>query len=221
MQTIIDLTMPVETHFRWPVERKLIGSFEKDDDFQITWIGMGVHGFTHIDSPRHMVPSGRTTSDIDLDRVVGEAAVIDLTGIKPNTAISGELLAAKAPPIAAGDIVLLRTSWDMVESYQTPEFWTHSPYMTRDACEWLLAQEIKTIGYDFPQDYPIRGLLSGQKASMADFVTHDILLRQGVIMIEYLCNLSALQEIRTMLVALPIKIPDADGAPARVIALGK
>ena len=47
--------------------------------------------------------------------------------------------------------------------------------MTRAACEWLLANEIKTIGYDFPQDCPIRGLLSGKKASMADFVIHDIL----------------------------------------------
>ena len=73
MKTIIDLTMPVEAHFRWPVERKLVGSFEREDDFQITWIGMGVHGFTHLDAPRHMVPSGGTTSDIGLDRIVGEA----------------------------------------------------------------------------------------------------------------------------------------------------
>ena len=91
--------------------------------------------------------------------------------------------------------------------------------MTKDACEWLLAKEIRSIGYDFPQDYPIRGLLSGKKAPMSEFVTHDILLRQGIIMIEYLCNLSALREPRPMLIALPIKIPGADGAPARVIAL--
>ena len=60
MEKIIDLTMPIESHFRWPVERKLLGDFEKEDAFQVTWIGMGVHGFTHIDSPRHMVPLGET-----------------------------------------------------------------------------------------------------------------------------------------------------------------
>ena len=127
MKTIIDLTMPVEAHFRWPVERKLVGSFEREDDFQITWIGMGVHGFTHVDAPRHMVPSGGTTSDIGLDRIVGEAVVIDLTGIRANTAITAEHLAAKAPSTLAGDIVLLRTAWDMVESYKTPEFWNSVP----------------------------------------------------------------------------------------------
>jgi len=38
------------------------------------------------------------------------------------------------------------------------------------------------------------------------------------IQIEYLCNLGALKGPRTMLFALPLKIPGADGAPARVIA---
>ncbi len=50
-------------------------------------------------------------------------------------------------------------------------------------------------------------------------MTHDVLLRNGVIMIEYLCNLHRLSGDRTFLVALPLKIPDCDGAPARVIAL--
>jgi kynurenine formamidase len=39
-----------------------------------------------------------------------------------------------------------------------------------------------------------------------------------VILIEYLCNLAALESERTQLFALPLKLPDADGAPARVIA---
>jgi kynurenine formamidase len=46
-----------------------------------------------------------------------------------------------------------------------------------------------------------------------------VLLRNGVIMIEYLCNLRRIPGDRTPLVALPLKIPDSDGAPARVIAL--
>jgi kynurenine formamidase len=91
--------------------------------------------------------------------------------------------------------------------------------MTRAACEWLLDRKIKALGVDFPQDYPIRGLLTGQKAPMSEFVTHDVLLRAGVILIEYLCNLAALESERTTLFALPLKLPGADGAPARVIAV--
>jgi kynurenine formamidase len=177
-----------------------------------------VHAFTHIDAPRHMVPEGPTTSELGLERVVGEAAVVDLSGIAPDTAIGPALLAEKGAHVRAGDIVLLKSCWDQVASLHAPEFWTTAPYMTREACTWLLDKSIKALGVDFPQDYPIRGLLTGQTAPISEFVTHDVLLRAGVILIEYLCNLGALETERTMLFALPLKLPEADGAPARVIA---
>ncbi|MFQ5953593.1 MAG: cyclase family protein [Kiloniellales bacterium] len=219
MSKAIDLTLPIGEHFRWSVERKLVGDMAKGDNFQITWLGMVVHAFTHIDSPRHMVPEGPTTSEVGLDKVIGEAAVVDLSGVAPETAITPEHLAAAGGHIASGDIVLLKTNWDRRESYQTPAYWIRAPYMTRAACEWLLERRIKAIGYDFPQDYPIRESLSGKKPPLSEFVTHDVLLRNGVIMIEYLCNLGAVKGPRTRLFALPLKIPDSDGAPARVIAL--
>ena len=50
-------------------------------------------------------------------------------------------------------------------------------------------------------------------------MTHDVLLRNGVILIEYLANTAALAAPRTFLCCLPLKVPDADGAPARVVAL--
>ncbi len=218
MPRIIDLTLPIEEHFRWPVDRRLTADLAKGDGFQVTWLGLPVHAFTHIDAPRHMVAGGPTTSEVGLERVVGEAAVIDLSGIAPDTAIGPELLAERGAQVRAGNIVLLKTCWDQVCSHHTPEFWTTAPYMTREACIWLLENGIKALGVDFPQDYPIRGLLTGETAPITEFVTHDVLLRAGVILIEYLCNLAALETERTTLFALPLKLPEADGAPARVIA---
>ena len=43
--------------------------------------------------------------------------------------------------------------------------------------------------------------------------------RAGVTLIEYLVNTSALKGPRTLLCAAPLKIPGADGAPARVFAI--
>ncbi len=40
MRRIIDLSLPIVEHFRWPVERKLVGDMAKGDNFQITWLGM-------------------------------------------------------------------------------------------------------------------------------------------------------------------------------------
>ncbi|MDH3595983.1 MAG: cyclase family protein [Rhodospirillales bacterium] len=218
MSRIIDLTLPIEEHFRWGVERRLTADLTKGDRFQVTWLGLPVHAFTHIDAPRHMVPEGSTTSEVGLERVVGEAAVVDLSGLAPDTAVGPDMLEEKGAHVGAGDIVLLKTCWDRVCSHHTPEFWTTAPYMTREACTWLLEKGIKALGVDFPQDYPIRGLLNGETAPISEFVTHDVLLRCGVILIEYLCNLAALETERTMLFALPLKLPEADGAPARVIA---
>ena len=218
MPEIIDLSMPIEDHFRWRVLREQTGDLAKGDTFQITRLAWSMHSFTHIDAPRHIAPDGDTTDEVPLERLIGEAVVIDLTGIGPDSEITAETLAATGAEIHAGDIALIKTRWDEARSPGTPEYWSEAPYLSAEACRWLRGREIKALGVDFPQDYPIRGLLGGQQAPIAEFVSHDILLRNGVILIEYLTNLGALQAPRTTLIALPLKIPNADGAPARVIA---
>lgn len=219
MPRVIDLTYPIEDHFRWRVQRELAAAFERGDDFQVTRIGFPVHGFTHIDAPRHMLPDSATTSEFRLESMVGDAAVIDLSGVGENTAISADSLAAAGAHLQAGDIVILKTGWDERFPLSSADFWRRAPYLTREACEWLARHEPAVVGFDFPQDRPIRALLEGQKPGMAEFVSHDVILRRGVPLIEYLCNLGAVTSARTEVYALPLKILDADGAPARVIAI--
>ena len=112
MSRIIDLSMPIADHFRWPVERRVAGDQAKGDVFQATWLGWTVHGFTHMDSPRHCVPGGATTDDVALETTVGEAAVVDLAPVAPNEALSAERLAAAAGHVRPGDIVVLRSCWE-------------------------------------------------------------------------------------------------------------
>jgi arylformamidase len=177
-----------------------------------------VHSFTHVDAPRHILADGFTTSDITLDHITGRAVIIDLAGIAAKTEITDATLRSASGSIERGDMVLVKTCWDDTMSIQLPEFWKEAPYMTREASKWLLEQGVKAVGFDFPQDYPIRGLLDGRVSEMHEMVTHDILLRNGVILIEYLCNLRSLVSDLAEVVALPLKLPDSDGAPARVIA---
>jgi kynurenine formamidase len=218
MQRIVDLSMPVADHFRWPVERHLKGDFGKGDQFQVTWIGWTVHGFTHMDSARHISHDGFTTDEIALDRVIGPAAVIDISDVGENQEIPADLLVARGAAVQPDDIIILGAFWDRRRSIHTPEFWTDAPYLGRQACEWLLDRRPKAVGFDFPQDRPIRNLLKGQVDPIEDYVSHDVLLRNGVILIEYLCNVASIGADRAVVHALPIRIPHADGAPARVIA---
>jgi arylformamidase len=219
MSRIIDLSMPIEDHLRWPVERRLRNDHAKGDLFQVTWLGWGVHGFTHMDSPRHFFPDGKTTSEIPLETTVGEAAVIDLAPVAPNQAIGPERLAAAGGHLLRGDIAVMRSCWAEQRSPRTAEFWTEAPYMTREGASWLLERGVRAVAFDFPQDYCIRLMLKGEVRPIEENVTHDILLRNGVILIEYLVNTVALTRPRVWFCCLPLKVPNSDGAPARVIAM--
>ena len=211
--------MPIEDHFRWKVDRELKKSFEQGDQFQVTQIAWTVHSFTHIDSPRHIDPQGKTSSEQDLQSVIGEACVIDLTAVKPNEAITAETIQSAAANLQEADIALLKSCWEEKEPITSDQFWKTAPYLTREACEWLLEKNIKAFATDFPQDRPIRNLLDGEVRPLQEFVSHDVLLSKGIPLIEYLCNLRALEGDRVMLFALPLKLPNSDGCPARVIAL--
>ncbi|MCS7269197.1 MAG: cyclase family protein [Geminicoccaceae bacterium] len=215
---IVDLTRPVVDHFRWPVERTLLKDHAKGDLFQITRLGLGTHAFTHVDAPRHYFPEGATTSDVPLEATVGPAAVIDLFDVRPNEAVDARRLASRAAHLRAGDVALLATAWDRRHPIEDDRFWREAPFLTRDAAEWLLARGIKALAVDFPQDFVIRDLLDGIVRPIEEHVTHDVLLRRGVILIEYLANTQALERERVFLCCLPLKIPDCDGAPARVVA---
>lgn len=219
MPRIIDLSMPIAEHFRWQIERSQSGNFAAGDSFQITRIGLPVHAFTHMDAGRHILADGPTTDQIPLERTVGQCAVVDLSGISANTEIDTERISAAAAHIKPGDIALLKTGWEDTHSPQTAEFWKEAPFMSEGACRLLLEKKVQAVAFDFPQDYPIRLLLDDERRPLEEFVTHHILLREGVTLIEYICNTSALQDERTYLCALPLKVPDADGAPARVVAI--
>lgn len=217
---IIDLSMPITAdHPRWKTEVSATGDLAKGDLAQVTWIKVSCHAYTHVDARRHMFADGATIEATPLDDLVGRCAVIDLMDVQPNEAIDPERLEPRAKHLEKGGIALFKSGWDRHRSPQTREFWLDSPYLTREAAFWLKDKGIKTIAYDFPQDYPIRLLLKGEHRPMAEHVTHDILLRSGVHMIEYVANTAEIRESEVFLSAAPLKIPGGDGAPARVYCI--
>jgi kynurenine formamidase len=165
-------------------------------------------------------PEGSTSDAITPEMTVGEAAILDLMDIPANQPISAERMARAAAHVRKGDIVITKTGWGSRVSLETPEFWATAPWMTAEASILLREKGIKAIGFDFPQDECIRYFISKQqRPPLPEHVTHFHLLKQGVIMFEYLTNTAALTQPRSFVVALPVKLPDSDGAPARVIAI--
>jgi arylformamidase len=217
---LIDLSLPIrDDHPRWATDISVKGDLAAGDLAQVTTVKVSCHAFTHVDARRHMFQDGATIEATPLAAVIGTCAVIDLMDIAPNEAITAERLAARAGHLQRGGMALFKTAWDLQRSPFTTEFWLDAPYLTREAALWLRETGIGTIAYDFPQDYAIRLLLKGETRPLVEHVTHDILLRAGVTMIEYVCNTAALREPTVFLSAAPLKIPGADGAPARVYAI--
>jgi arylformamidase len=79
--------------------------------------------------------------------------------------------------------------------------------LTEGAAKFLVAQGVKLIGVDY---------LSVEQFKKAGAPAHHELLGNGVIIIEGL-NLSDAEPGQYEMYCLPLRIANADGAPARVV----
>jgi arylformamidase len=116
------------------------------------------------------------------------------------------------------DILLLKTCWDRLRDCTTREYWHEAPYINELGAAWLAKQNIKAVGFDFPQDHALREIPQ-RHPPVTELPTHDLILRKGIYLIEYLCNLSNLPAGRVQVFALPLKIEGGEGACARVVAV--
>ena len=215
---IIDLSMPIRSNQRWPVNCERVLDFKKGDPFQSTTFTMSAHAFTHIDAPLHIAPDRSPIHEAPLDHLVGSAVILDLSHVKPNQAIGLDDLIKDSDGIVHENIVVLKTAWDLQRSWNSREYWSEAPYLDDEAVAWLSEQHLTVVGFDFPQDYAIREI-PGRHPRVEEMPAHNLILRKGTYQIEYLCNLHRINAERFTLIALPIKLAGCEGAPARVIAL--
>lgn len=216
---IHDLSMPITSdHFRWPAPRKLTGDHSDAQPFQVTRIDLSCHSFTHVDARRHILPGAPTIEATRPGDVAGPAFVADLRDVVPNVEIGADRIEAALAGHEGERIVLLKSGWDRQRDWRGEAYWREAPYLNRGAAEALAARDLTALAVDFPQDYTIRLSLDGICPPMGEHVTHDVLLRRGVTLIEYLVGTAEISARRVFLCALPVKIEGADGAPARVVA---
>jgi len=160
---------------------------------------MGSHSGTHIDAPRHFIEGAPAVDAIDPEILIGPARVYDL----PVTDVLDSIL--------LGDLDLKgvrRVLFKTRNSENTHRGVIAEDYvcLTPEAASYLVAQGAALVGIDS---------LSIERAHAPDHPVHRTLLAAGVVIIEGL-DLSDVPAGDYDLLALPLKIRDADGAPARV-----
>jgi kynurenine formamidase len=186
------------------------------------------HGGTHIDAPVHFAQGHLTVDQIPLDRLIGQAVIVDVREAAARSAdylvTVDDIQRAESQDGRIPDraIVLIRTGfasrWPDAARYlgtaergEAAVALLHFPGLHPDAARWLIANRaVSAIGIDTASiDY-------GQSKL---FESHRLLFERNIPAFENLDSLERLPPRGATVIALPMKIAGGSGAPLRVVAV--
>lgn len=205
---IYDVTFPISE--RTPiyegdpkVKIDVTASLARGDAANVSLVCCGVHTATHVDAPNHFIDGTRKVHELELEKLIGFARVIELNGNV--LAIEPEHL----ENLGNAKRVLFKTRNSGFWNEPEKGFRTDFTYITPEAARVLVEKKIKLVGIDY---------LSVEKFGSTDFATHITLLEKEVVIIEGL-DLREVSGGDYELICLPLKYIGGagDGAPARTI----
>lgn len=210
MHIIVDLTLTYTDSFTG-FSKETSKTTDKDG-WNASTLNFYSHCGTHMDAPIHFNVSNQTIDKIPVSDFVGKAWVIDVRHVGSKGLINSNHIPIEIQELfVIGDSLIFWTSWS--QFVNTPKYRDELPRISEELAHWCIAHNVKMIGVEPPSVADVNNLAEVTKI-------HEILL-SGVVIIEGLTNLENLQSNCVELIALPLKIGEGDGAPARVIAIEK
>lgn len=174
------------------------------DGFAESSVIMTTHTGTHIDAPCHILAHTKSLDQFPLEKFIGRGTVIDCAQTE---SISLAFLQSKEAQLKGVDFILFYTGWQ--NKWNTPQYFDPFPILTTEAVEWLLQFHPKALGFD---------AISVDTMTDEALPNHHLLLKQEVLIIENMANLSQLVGKDFHLYCIPLKIEGADASPVRVFA---
>jgi kynurenine formamidase len=232
---IVDLTHSFDREtIYWPTAagfnliRGAAGVTEKGYFYAANRFSAAEHGGTHVDAPIHFFENRQTVDQIPLEKLIGEAVVVDVTTLcdeNPDYQVDvGDLRRWETSHSRqlVDVIVLLRTGfgrhWANRERYLGTSRTGPSavaelrfPGLAPAAAKWLAEHRaVKSVGIDTASiDY----------GRSRRFQSHVTLCEHNVPVFENVANLEKLPTEGAKVVALPMKIKGGSGAPLRIVAV--
>lgn len=168
---------------------------------------------TRIEAPAYLVSDGKTLDLFEPSLFVRDAALLDLTHMKPRQSIDDEDLEAAEEgaglAVREGEVVVIRTGWE--EHAQSEDYWANHPALSENGAQYLEFKQVAGVAVDTPNiDNPEDPVLP----------VHTILMRRGIYVVENLCNLGEIDQPRFRLVALPLRVRAATSFVRAVGILG-
>ncbi|MFS4493444.1 cyclase family protein [Maribacter sp. 2308TA10-17] len=205
---IIDLTLPINN--------KMSGvSIDpaktlSEDGWNATILNLYSHSGTHMDAPMHFEVNPQTIDKLPVNRLISEAWVVDIRGIKPREEITVDHLSPIVKLFEKGQSILLHTGWS--KKLGTDDYRNGLPRISVELALWMGVKGVNILGVEPPSVADVNNIDEVSEI-------HNILMENDVIIVEGLTNLEALSKQKITLIALPLKVENGDGAPARVIAV--
>ena len=164
---------------------------------------------TYLETGLHMTRGRPAVIDVPLESLVDrDAVVIKIAGKEhTNDCITREELAGGGEEIKRGDCVLLSVGRDA--RWREADYVTDSPFVCKEAMDWLIDQEPFLIGGDWPR-------WDSWERPQKFFPR---LFDRGILVLGPLVNLGAVKRRRVKLSVFPLKIEATAAAPARAIVM--
>src|SRR5699024_421205 len=167
------------------------------------------HTGTHVDSQTHFFDNGMSIAEYEPDKFMGEALFLDVSFRDIDNAITVQdlekALEDSQEEIFENDILVMK-AWPLDRDH---EKFDKSPGLSPEAAKWILKTKIKLIATD----------LATVDHQDNQLTTHNIFLKNNLLIIENLVNLDKINKRRFDFVGLPLKINGATGSPVRAVAI--
>jgi len=179
-------------HLAWTLRRAA------GDTVNVAALTLSPHTGTHADGPFHYDDDGACPAELDLSAYLGPAHVVDATG---RTTLDTDLI--DGLDLITAPRVLFRTR----EHVQPGRFPTEFAPLTTELAEQLGLRGARLVGTDAPS-------VDAFDSKRLD--VHRILGRARIAIVENLM-LGDVVPGRYTLIALPLKLVDADSSPVRAV----
>lgn len=181
-------------------EMKPVLSLANSDPVNTSLLTLCSHSGTHVDPPAHYIKGARTVDQIPLDYLIGDGIIIDMCGKTRITAddIRRSNLTDHIRVFFKTDNSLRIRNGSFQEDYCCLDI---------DGAEFLVHMGVKLVGIDY---------LSIEGYESPDGTVHKTILASGAAIVEGL-DLSNAPAGPCRIYCLPMRIENADGAPARVV----
>lgn len=199
-----DLTLTLSNTLpTWPNDTKYERKESKDASIK-SKITLSTHFGTHIDAPKHFLFNKATVDKIDPAKLIGVFTVVE---IKSSPLIT--LADVKKIKIEFKDAqILFKTKNSKLLTQK--KFTDKYTSLSLEAAEYLVKQGVILVGTDY---FGIEA--KGSKGHPV----HKLLLGKGVVIVEGL-DMSKIKPGKYDGAILPLKLKDAEGAPARAVLWG-